>query len=136
MKNNNLVKGFLCLGIVSLSIGCTNLDEQILDGVANDKAGASIDVTGVTHPPYLEILMVKEVFMQWMKCLLTQWLTKSCGDNPTSTKKKKKKKNPVLKFAICKCASRNLGNRNGSARCEVFGFESMVCRCSYRQRTW
>jgi hypothetical protein len=48
MKNNNLVKGFLCLGIVSLSIGCTNLDEQILDGVANDNsAGASIDVTGV-----------------------------------------------------------------------------------------
>jgi hypothetical protein len=47
MKNNNLVKGFLCLGIVSLSIGCTNLDEQILDGVANDNsAGASIDVTG------------------------------------------------------------------------------------------
>jgi hypothetical protein len=43
MKNNNLVKGFLCLGIVSLSIGCTNLDEQILDGVANDNsAGASL----------------------------------------------------------------------------------------------
>jgi hypothetical protein len=37
------VKGFLCLGIVSLSIGCTNLDEQILDGVANDNsAGASL----------------------------------------------------------------------------------------------
>jgi hypothetical protein len=30
-----------------LSIGCTNLDEQILDGVANDNsAGACIDVTG------------------------------------------------------------------------------------------
>jgi hypothetical protein len=76
MKNNNLVKGFLCLGIVSLSIGCTNLDEQILDGVANDNsAGASM--TLLVHynlQSRFEILMVKEVFMQWMKCLLTQWL--------------------------------------------------------------
>jgi hypothetical protein len=74
MKNNNLVKGFLCLGIVSLSIGCTNLDEQILDGVANDNsAGASLTLL-VQSATRVEILMVKEVFMQWMKCLLTQWL--------------------------------------------------------------
>jgi hypothetical protein len=59
-----------------LSIGCTNLDEQILDGVANDNsAGASL--TLLVHQcnnRRFEILMVKEVFMQWMKCLLTQWL--------------------------------------------------------------
>jgi hypothetical protein len=47
MKRNNLIKGFLYLGVVSLSIGCTNLDEEILDGVANNNtAGATIDVAG------------------------------------------------------------------------------------------
>ena len=47
MKINNLIKGFLYLGIISLSIGCTNLDEEILDGVdGNNKAGAPIDVAG------------------------------------------------------------------------------------------
>jgi hypothetical protein len=40
-EKNNLIKGFLCLGIVSLSIGCTNLDEQILDGVANDNSAGA-----------------------------------------------------------------------------------------------
>jgi len=47
MKTNNLVKGLLYLGVVSLSIGCTNLDEEILDGVTNNtEAGAPIDVAG------------------------------------------------------------------------------------------
>ncbi|BDB51902.1 RagB/SusD family nutrient uptake outer membrane protein [Flavobacterium ammonificans] len=40
MKRNNLIKGFLYLGIASFSIGCTNLDEEILDGVpTKDSAG-------------------------------------------------------------------------------------------------
>lgn len=47
MKRNNLIKGFLYLSIVSFSIGCTNLDEEILDGVTNSNAaGAPIDVAG------------------------------------------------------------------------------------------
>lgn len=47
MKTNNLIKGLLYLGVISLSIGCTNLDEEILDGVeVNNKAGAPIDVAG------------------------------------------------------------------------------------------
>ena len=47
MKKNNLIKGFLYLGVVSLSIGCTNLDEEILDGVSNNTtAGAPINVAG------------------------------------------------------------------------------------------
>jgi hypothetical protein len=41
MKRNNIIKGLLYLGIVSFSIGCTNLDEQILDGVSNDTSGGS-----------------------------------------------------------------------------------------------
>jgi hypothetical protein len=32
----------LYLGIVSFSIGCTNLDEQILDGVSNDTSGGDV----------------------------------------------------------------------------------------------
>jgi hypothetical protein len=39
MKRNNIIKGLLYLGIVSFSIGCTNLDEEILDGVSNDTSG-------------------------------------------------------------------------------------------------
>ena len=39
MKRNNIIKGFLYLGIASFSIGCTNLDEKILDGVSNDTSG-------------------------------------------------------------------------------------------------
>ena len=47
MKTNNLIKGFLYLGVISLSIGCTNLDEEILDGVSNNTtAGAPINVAG------------------------------------------------------------------------------------------
>jgi hypothetical protein len=38
MKRNNLIKGFLYLGIASFSIGCTNLDEEILDGVPSTDA--------------------------------------------------------------------------------------------------
>ena len=41
MKRNNIIKGLLYLGIVSFSIGCTNLDEEILDGVSNSTSGGS-----------------------------------------------------------------------------------------------
>jgi hypothetical protein len=53
MKRNNIIKGFLYLGIVSLSIGCTNLDEEILDGVANKTSGGEkIDATAVLAKAY------------------------------------------------------------------------------------
>ncbi|HBS53893.1 MAG TPA: RagB/SusD family nutrient uptake outer membrane protein, partial [Flavobacterium sp.] len=41
MKRNNIIKGLLYLGIVSFSIGCTNLDEEILDGVSNNTSGGT-----------------------------------------------------------------------------------------------
>jgi hypothetical protein len=46
MKKIIISKRFLCLGIVSLSIGCTNLDEQILDGLLMIIQQSLIDVTG------------------------------------------------------------------------------------------
>jgi starch-binding outer membrane protein, SusD/RagB family len=53
MKRNNLIKGFLYLGIVSLSIGCTNLDEEILDGVPNaTSAGATINTAATLQSAY------------------------------------------------------------------------------------
>jgi hypothetical protein len=42
MKRNNIIKGLLYLGIVSFSIGCTNLDEEILDGVSNNTSGGDV----------------------------------------------------------------------------------------------
>ncbi len=53
MKRNNIIKGFLYLGVVSLSIGCTNLDEEILDGIANNtSAGGTVDVTAILQSTY------------------------------------------------------------------------------------
>ena len=48
MKRNNIIKGLLYLGIVSFSIGCTNLDEQILDGVSNETSGGGTINTAAT----------------------------------------------------------------------------------------
>jgi hypothetical protein len=48
MKRNNIIKGLLYLGVVSFSIGCTNLDEKILDGVSNDTSGGSTINTAAT----------------------------------------------------------------------------------------
>lgn len=48
MKRNNIIKGLLYLGIVSFSIGCTNLDEQILDGVSNETSGGESINTAAT----------------------------------------------------------------------------------------
>ena len=53
MKKNNIIKGLLYLGVVSLSIGCTNLDEEILDGIAVDNsAGGTIDAAGTLQSAY------------------------------------------------------------------------------------
>ncbi len=53
MKRNNIIKGFLYLGIVSLSIGCTNLDEEVLDGKAETtSAGGTIDAAGTLQSAY------------------------------------------------------------------------------------
>ena len=48
MKRNNIIKGLLYLGVISLSIGCTNLDEKILDGVSNDTSGGGAINTAAT----------------------------------------------------------------------------------------
>jgi hypothetical protein len=48
MKRNNIIKGLLYLGVISLSIGCTNLDEKILDGVSNDTSGGATINTAAT----------------------------------------------------------------------------------------
>lgn len=48
MKRNNIIKGLLYLGVVSFSIGCTNLDEKILDGVSNDTSGGGTINTAAT----------------------------------------------------------------------------------------
>ena len=48
MKRNNLIKGLLCLSILSFNIGCTNLDEEILDGVSNDTSGGGTINTAAT----------------------------------------------------------------------------------------
>jgi starch-binding outer membrane protein, SusD/RagB family len=53
MKRNNLIKGLLCLGILSFNIGCTNLDEEILDGVSNDtSAGGTINTAATLQSAY------------------------------------------------------------------------------------
>lgn len=53
MKRNNIIKGFLYLGIASFSIGCTNLDEKILDGVSNDTSGGgTINTAGTLQSAY------------------------------------------------------------------------------------
>jgi len=53
MKRNNLIKGFLYLGIASFSIGCTNLDEEILDGVPNaTTAGGTINTAATLVSAY------------------------------------------------------------------------------------
>jgi hypothetical protein len=48
MKRNNIIKGLLYLGVVSFSIGCTNLDEKILDGVSNSTSGGGTINTAAT----------------------------------------------------------------------------------------
>jgi starch-binding outer membrane protein, SusD/RagB family len=53
MKRNNIIKGLLYLGVVSFSIGCTNLDEKILDGVSNNTSGGgTINTTAVLESAY------------------------------------------------------------------------------------
>jgi hypothetical protein len=53
MKRNNIIKGFLYLGIASFSIGCTNLDEEILDGVPNaTTAGGTINTAATLQSAY------------------------------------------------------------------------------------
>ena len=53
MKRNNLIKGFLYLGIASFSIGCTNLDEEILDGVPNaTTAGGTVNTSATLQSAY------------------------------------------------------------------------------------
>lgn len=53
MKRNNIIKGLLYLGVISLSIGCTNLDEKILDGVPNDTSGGgTVNTTGILTSAY------------------------------------------------------------------------------------
>ena len=53
MKRNNIIKGFLYLGIVSFSIGCTNLDEEILDGVPNaTSAGGTVNTSATLQSAY------------------------------------------------------------------------------------
>ena len=53
MKRNNIIKGFLYLGIVSFGIGCTNLDEEILDGIPNNtSAGEKIDASSFLTKAY------------------------------------------------------------------------------------
>jgi hypothetical protein len=53
MKRNNIIKGFLYLGIASFSIGCTNLDEEILDGVPNaTTAGGTINTSATLISAY------------------------------------------------------------------------------------
>lgn len=48
MKTNNIIKGFVYLGIVSLGVSCTNLDEEILDGVAITTTGGATVNTSAT----------------------------------------------------------------------------------------
>ncbi len=48
MKRNNIIKGLLYLGIVSFSIGCTNLDEKILDGDNTDASSGGTVNTAAT----------------------------------------------------------------------------------------
>lgn len=48
MKTNNIIKGFVYLGIVSLGVSCTNLDEEILDGVAITTTGGTTVNTSAT----------------------------------------------------------------------------------------
>lgn len=50
MKRNNIIKGFLYLGIASFSIGCTNLDEEILDGFALN--GVAVDTESALKSAY------------------------------------------------------------------------------------
>lgn len=53
MKRNNIIKGLLYLGIVSFSIGCTNLDEEILDGVSNETSGGgTVNATATLQSAY------------------------------------------------------------------------------------
>jgi starch-binding outer membrane protein, SusD/RagB family len=53
MKRNNIIKGLLYLGVVSFSIGCTNLDEKILDGVTYDaSAGGTINTSAFLVTAY------------------------------------------------------------------------------------
>ena len=53
MKRNNIIKGFLYLGIASFSIGCTNLDEEILDGVPNaTTSGGTINTAATLVSAY------------------------------------------------------------------------------------
>ena len=53
MKRNNLIKGFLYLGIASFSIGCTNLDEEILDGVPTaTTAGGTVNTSATLQSAY------------------------------------------------------------------------------------
>ncbi len=53
MKKNNLIKGFLCLSALALTVSCTNLDEEILDGVPNNSsAGGSINTSATLVAAY------------------------------------------------------------------------------------
>ncbi len=53
MKRNNIIKGLLYLGIISFSIGCTNLDEKVLDGESTDEStGGSINTAATLQSAY------------------------------------------------------------------------------------
>jgi hypothetical protein len=50
---NNLLKGFLCFSALALTVSCTNLDEEILDGVANNSsAGGSVNTAATLASAY------------------------------------------------------------------------------------
>jgi len=50
---NNLLKGFLCFSALALTVSCTNLDEEILDGVANNSsAGGSVNTAATLAAAY------------------------------------------------------------------------------------
>lgn len=53
MKTNNIIKGFVYLSIVSLGVSCTNLDEEILDGVAiKTNAGGTVNTSATLVSAY------------------------------------------------------------------------------------
>ena len=53
MKNNNIIKSLFFVGIATLGVGCTNLDEQVLDGfVTSDSGGGSIQTGAFLQSAY------------------------------------------------------------------------------------
>jgi hypothetical protein len=53
MKKNNFIKGFLFVSTLFLSVSCTDLEEEVLDGYVNDDtAGGSVNTAATLQSAY------------------------------------------------------------------------------------